>query len=229
MDKALQRILYIEDEKALGQIVTESLQSRYNVEWVEDGALVIKAFNSFNPDLCILDVMLPNVDGFTLGKLINQLQPEIPILYVSARTEIEDVLEGFKAGGLDYIRKPFSMKELEIRVESLLQRKRDTKPESRQLRIGDYSFDLFTYELKHNDKNFTLTHKEAELLTLLEQSRNDIIERKTILLKIWGDDSFFHSRRLDVYVRKLRSYLQYDDKVNLITLRGLGYRFSVEQ
>jgi len=221
------KILYVEDEPFLGKIVKESLESRkYEVQMVADGQKVLAAYEQFQPDICVLDVMLPNVDGFTLGGRIRQQSPDMPIIFLTAKTQTEDVLKGFQSGGNDYVRKPFSVEELIIRIENLLAlvRGKALVPEH-CVAIGQYEFDTNKQELRLGDTVRKLSHRESELLKILVEHRNFSVERKKILNQIWGDDSFFNSRNLDVYIKKLRDYLQEDAEVEIITLKGVGYHF----
>jgi DNA-binding response OmpR family regulator len=226
------KILYVEDEQFLGKIVKESLESRdFDVHMVADGAGAMSAFRSFQPDICVLDVMLPHKDGFTIGKEIHTLQPEIPIIFLTAKNQTQDVLKGFSSGGNDYIRKPFSMEELIARIQNLLQIKGNgpavKDSQDGPITIGAYTFDHRKYELRFEDQVRKLSHREAELLLIFARNQNSTVERRTILKEIWGDDSFFNSRNLDVYIKKLRDYLIHDESVQIITLKGIGYQFAV--
>lgn len=228
------KILYVEDELFLGKIVQESLESRgYEVRMLGDGAKVMAAFSDFAPDICLLDVMLPNRDGYELGQEIRQRYPQLPIIYLTAKTQTEDVLKGFQAGGNDYIRKPFSMEELIARIQNLLQLKgQQTAGQAAEhngiIPLGIYLFDVRKYELRLDAQVRKLSHREAELLKILADHRNFTLERKVILQQIWGDDSFFNSRNLDVYITRLRDYLREDERVQIITLKGVGYQFIVD-
>ncbi len=226
------KILYVEDEPFLGKIVKESLESRdFNVQMVSDGLLVLDQFDSFKPDICILDVMLPGKDGFTLGKEIRSLNPNIPIVFLTAKNQTEDLLEGFKSGGNDYIRKPFSMEELIVRVDNLLDlmtpAKNGKNNKAHSVKVGKYTFNTQKYELCLGEQVKKLSHREAQILNMLIEKKNNAIDRREIMKAIWGDDSFFNSRNLDVYITKLRDYLKEDPDVEIITLKGIGYHFSV--
>jgi len=224
------KILYLEDEHFLGQIVSESLKSRgYDIHLVDDGKKVITTYNALQPDLCILDVMVPNIDGFTISKEIKAMNNKMPIIFLTAKNQTEDVLEGFKSGGNDYIKKPFSMEELIVRIENLMTIKSEQgrkNPNSFET-IGNYTFHYDKFELKHEDQIYSLSHRENELLQLLSENINQKLDRKEILNKIWGDDSLYNSRNLDVYIRKVRVYFEKDPRVKIITLRGFGYHFSI--
>lgn len=223
------KILYVEDEPFLGKIVKESLESRdFEVLMVDDGNEVIHNFEQFQPDLCVLDVMLPNKDGYTLGKEIRQLNASMPILFLTAKTQTEDVLKGFQSGGNDYIRKPFSMEELIVRIQNLVQLAHGkTMPVANgATAIGRYDFLPQKYELRHGEQVRKLSYRETELLKILVEHRNLTVSRKDMLMKVWGDDSFFNSRNLDVYITKLRDYLKEDPAIQLVTIKGVGYHFT---
>ncbi len=226
------KILYVEDEPFLGKIVNESLQSRgFEVLMVKDGKKVIDAYRKFEPHICVLDVMLPNVDGFTLGREIKSLDPQQPVIFLTAKNQMEDLVQGFQSGGNDYIKKPFSMEELIIRINNLLQltqQQHPTKAVKETFQLGVYIFDPNKYLLQSDKENRNLSHREAELLKILAENTNQAVQRKEILKRIWGDDSFFNSRNLDVYITKLRSYLKEDPNVQIITLKGVGYRFVID-
>jgi DNA-binding response OmpR family regulator len=223
------KVLYVEDEPFLGQIVKESLESRdFNVTMVADGLVVVKAYLESMPDICVLDVMLPGKDGFSIAHEIRQHNASIPIIFVTAKNQTEDVVKGFHAGGNDYIRKPFSMEELIVRIQNLLRLSKQTVSKTPDaISIGRFDFLPLLYELRLGDGVRKLSHRESTLLQFLSDARNTTIRRKDILLKLWGDDSFFNSRNLDVYVTKLRDYLKEDPQVSIITIKGIGYQFTV--
>ena len=222
----MKKILYVEDEPFLGKIVKESLESRdFEVRLVADGQQVMGVFEKYQPDICVLDVMLPNRDGFSLGKEIRGQNEQIPIIFLTAKNQTEDVVKGFGSGGNDYIRKPFSMEELIVRVNNLLQLSQaSTARPDGGLSIGQYLFFPKKQILRIGEMAHQLSHREAQLLSLLTAKTNSAVERKYILNEIWGNDSFFNSRNLDVYIKKLRNYLSEDDAVQIITLKGVGYR-----
>jgi DNA-binding response OmpR family regulator len=222
------KILYVEDEIFLGKIVAESLESRgYDVNWVQDGANVLGSLNTFLPDICILDVMLPNVNGFDLGTQIRHEHPKLPIIFLTAKDQTEDVLKGFSSGGNDYLRKPFSIEELIVRIENLLSVMTKSNIGSETIRIGKFVFSPTSMELTSNDATIRLSHRESELMKVFVRFQNLPVERKQILKEIWGDDSFFNSRNLDVYITRLRKYLRDDPGLEIITLKGVGYQFRV--
>ena len=223
------RVLYVEDEPFLGRIVKESLESRkFVVNMVFDGKEVIGEFTSFKPDICVLDIMLPGKDGYTIAKEIRVISPAIPIIFVTAKIQTDDLIRGFESGGNDYIRKPFSMEELIVRINNLLHLSNGQKSANKEsTQIGKYEFIAQRYELKINGTTKKLSHRESTLLQMLLENRNSTLLRKDILLKLWGDDSFFNSRNLDVYITKLRDYLKEDSTIEIITIKGVGYHFTV--
>lgn len=223
------KVLYVEDEPFLGKIVKESLESRlFEVLMISDGAKVMDGFQAFQPDIAVLDIMLPNVDGYALAESLRRLSPTLPIIFLTAKTQTDDVLRGFQAGGNDYVRKPFSMEELIVRIQNLLAMTRNSPAHFDPFAIGKFQFTPQKYELRVGDKVKKLSHREMELLKILCESRNFTVERKEVLMKIWGDDSFFNSRTLDVYITKLRDYLKEDPSVQIMTVKGVGYLFTVE-
>ncbi len=224
----MNKILYVEDEPFLGKIVKESLESRgFEVELVADGRHVMEVFEKLKPDICVLDVMLPNKDGFSIGREIRELNGELPIIFLTAKNQTEDVVKGFDSGGNDYVRKPFSMEELIVRINNLLQLSTNSNKQPKTgdgIKLGQFVFFPKKQLLQIGNHSQQLSHREAQLLTILSQATNAAVERKYILNEIWGNDSFFNSRNLDVYIRKLRNYLSEDNSVQIITLKGVGYR-----
>ena len=222
------KVLYVEDEIFLGKIVKESLESRdFDVMMEADGAKVFDVFNSYQPDICVLDVMLLNKNGFDVAGEIRAVNGDIPIIFLTAKTQTEDVVKGFKTGGNDYIRKPFSMEELIVRIENLLRVKQvnETPVQSEIIQLGKYRFFTNRQVLLLNNDERKLSFRESELLKYLWQQRNNLIDRREVLHHIWGNDSFFNSRNLDVYITKLRSYIKDDPALEIITMKGIGYRF----
>jgi len=227
------RILYIEDEPSLGKIVKETLQNQgFDVDWRTDGAHVLGVLSRFQPDVCVVDIMLPNIDGYTLCREIRKQHPSLPVIFLTAKTETRDLVKGFEAGGNDYIRKPFSMEELIVRIHNQL---RISGPQTKdeialpdEIILGKYILYPDRYELHTLKKIIKLSQRDMELLGMLAFKRNKIVDRKDILLKIWGDDSFFNSRTLDVYIRKLRNYFNEDPAIEIVTLKGKGYLFLVK-
>jgi DNA-binding response OmpR family regulator len=227
------RVLYVEDESFLGKIVKESLESRgFEVHLIEDGGKVMAAFQEVQPDICLFDVMLPNEDGFSLTKKVKALDPDMPVLFLTAKSQSKDVVEGFESGGNDYLRKPFSMEELILRMKNLLhltQSRRGIETQNHaEVKIGHFVFSPIRQTLVSDKAEHSLSHRESELLNYLYQNRFDIIDRRKLLKEIWGDDTIFNSRNLDVYISKLRNMLQQDGKVEIRTLKGVGYRFFIQ-
>ncbi len=221
-------ILYVEDEPFLGRIVKESLESRdFAVHMVNDGKAALEVFKTVRPLICVLDIMLPNKDGYTIAKEIRNLDAAVPIIFVTAKTQTEDVIKGFEIGGNDYLRKPFSMEELIVRINNLLRLSKKEGANTQHVSIGKFEFHPNRYELKVGAVVRKLSHREAVLLTILAENKNVIVPRKDVLMRVWGDDSFFNSRNLDVYITKLRELLREDPRVEIVTIKGVGYRFVV--
>jgi DNA-binding response OmpR family regulator len=221
------KLLYVEDELFLARIVKESLESRgFKVYMESDGAKVLTAFRKVQPDVVVLDVMLPNKDGFELAEEIRHMDGNIPILFLTAKTQTEDLVKGFGLGGNDYIRKPFSMEELIVRIHNAMKQRSDepARLNGDSIQIGRYLFQLNRQLLSLGAEEKKLSYRESELLKVLVSQRNNIVDRKDILNLLWGSDSFFNSRTLDVYITKLRSYLKDDPSIEIITIKGIGYR-----
>ena len=227
------RILYVEDEPFLGKIVKETLETQgFELLLINDGALVMNAFKNFKPDICVLDIMLPNVDGLSLGKQIRNQYPALPIIFLTAKVEIDDLVIGFESGGTDYIKKPFSMKELIVRIQNQLQListvgSSKNHLQAEEIILGNVHFLPAKFELISNGKQIKLSARESQILNVLAAHQNQTIERKLLLMCVWGDDSYFNSRNLDVYIRKLRKYLSSDSRIEIVTLKGVGYHFIV--
>jgi len=225
------KILYIEDEQNLGKIVKETLEKQgYEVYWETDGANVMNVFSKFSPDICVVDIMLPNIDGYTLSKNISGLYPELPIIFLTAKTETADLLKGFDSGGTDYMRKPFSIEELIVRIENQItihNGARQIPDVQGNIALGMFEYYPAIYELNGPGGVIKLSHRDGQVLNILCANRNHITDRKNLLLSVWGDDSFFNSRNLDVYIRKLRQYFRPDPGIKIQTLKGKGYLFIV--
>jgi DNA-binding response OmpR family regulator len=222
------KILYIEDEVSLAKIVKESLQSRsYDIMHLLDGKDLYHQYEKFKPDLCLFDVMLPVKDGFTLAKEIRSIDPLIPIIFITAKVQTKDVLDGFGAGGNDYIKKPFSLEELIVRINNLYKisnNSRESTTVENTTQIGKFIYWPERLELVINNEVRRLSFREGQLLSMLAENKNEIISRKAILDALWGDDNFFNSRNLDVYITKLRQYIKQDENVEILTLKAVGYR-----
>lgn len=220
------KILYVEDEIFLAKIVCETLQGKgFDVEMVHDGGEAVERFDSTQPDVCVLDIMLPNKDGFAIADEIREKNTEVPIIFLSARSATQDVVNGFRLGGNDYIRKPFSMEELIVRIENVLRIRQTPLPSEEEISLGQYAFNMRRQTLNHPAEQKKLSYRESELLKMLYLNKDQIVERRDILNLLWGSDSFFNSRNLDVYITKLRNYLKLDPAIEIITIKGVGYRF----
>jgi DNA-binding response OmpR family regulator len=222
------KILYVEDEIFLAKIVGETLQGRgYDVVMESDGAKALARFEESKPDVCLLDIMLPNKDGFEIADGIRERNADVPIIFLSAKSAATDVVNGFKMGGNDYIRKPFSMEELIARIENVLKGATTPEPMAEEVVLGEYAFNSKRQTLNHPKEERKLSYRESELLKALYRNRTEIVERRDILNLLWGSDSFFNSRNLDVYITKLRNYLKLDPSIEIITIKGIGYRFVI--
>jgi DNA-binding response OmpR family regulator len=227
------RVLYVEDEPFLARIVQESLESReFSVKLISDGAKAFDAFVEFKPHICVLDVMLPFKDGFSLAKEIKEKDPGMPIIFLTAKVQTEDLLKGFASGGNDYLRKPFSMEELIVRIHNLLSITSNNKASQKkngpqEIRLGRYSFYPELQELHFEGIVKKLSQRETRLLELLTADLDRPVLRKEILLSLWGDDSFYNSRNLDVYISKLRDYFSEDPNIEIVTKKGVGYHFII--
>lgn len=220
------RILLCEDDENLGMLLREYLQAKgYDTELCTDGEAGYKAFLKDKYDLCVFDVMMPKKDGFSLAKDIRQSNEEVPIIFLTAKTLKEDILEGFKIGADDYLTKPFSMEELTFRIDAILRRVRGKKNKDRTFyKIGSFTFDTQKQILARGDKQTKLTTKESELLSLLCAHANEILQRDFALKTIWIDDNYFNARSMDVYITKLRKHLKDDPSIEIINIHGKGYK-----
>ena len=219
-------ILLCEDDENLGMLLREYVQAKgFSCDLYGDGEAGYKAFLKGRYDFCILDVMMPKKDGFTLASDIRSINQDIPIIFLTAKSLKEDVLEGFKIGGDDYITKPFSMEELLLRIEAILRRvKGNNGKDVSVYRFGSFVFDVKTQQLSRGDEVIKLTTKENDLLRLLCSHANDILERNFALKTIWADDNYFNARSMDVYITKLRKHLKSDPTLEIINIHGRGYK-----
>ncbi len=222
------KLLLAEDEAALGQIIKESLETRdFEVILCDNGDKAFEKYKSEAPEILVLDVMMPKKDGFTLAKEIRVIDDTIPIIFLTAKSQTADVVEGFSIGGNDYLKKPFSMEELIVRIHNLVNRTKAQKS-STVLDIGDYRFDFPKQQLQFKDESSNqLTHREAHLLFHLLKNKNQVLERSLILNKLWGTDDFFTARSMDVFISKLRKKLKRDENIQIINVRGYGYKLTV--
>ncbi len=224
------KLLLAEDDENLGLLLKEYLVAKgYDADLYPDGEAAYKGFMKEHYDICILDVMMPKKDGFTLAKDIKIVNAEIPVLFLTAKNMKEDVLEGFKLGADDYITKPFSMEELIMRIEAILRRTaQEGQASSQQIfTLGKFSFDTRKQTLIEGENTVKLTTKESDLLKLLCQNANKVLERNYALKSIWIDDNYFNARSMDVYITKLRKHLKEEPTVEIINVHGKGYKLIV--
>lgn len=224
------KLLLAEDDENLGLLLKEYLIAKgYEAELFPDGEAAYKGFMKEHFDICILDIMMPKKDGFTLAKDIRIINADIPILFLTAKNLKEDVLEGFKIGADDYITKPFSMEELILRIEAILRRtSQESQSSSQQIfTLGKYTFDTRKQILTDGENPVKLTTKESDLLKLLCQNANKVLERNYALKSIWIDDNYFNARSMDVYITKLRKHLKDEESVEIINVHGKGYKLIV--
>ncbi len=228
----MSKILLVEDEQLLGKIVTESLEVRgFDMRHAVNGKDGLALYEAWQPDLIVVDIMMPEMDGLTLTKHIRAQNKHIPIIFLTARSQTKDVVKGFESGGNDYLKKPFSMDELIVRIKELLKRKELSATQKEGFQVGDFYFDYAKQRLFRNKpvsseekEDFSLSYRETELLYHLCNHRNNVLERKQVLLEIWGDDSFFNARSMDVFISKLRRYFEKDPSVQIVNIRGIGYK-----
>lgn len=221
------KILLAEDDNNLGGLLKSYLAAKdYDTTLANNGRSALKAFSLETFDLCILDIMMPEMDGLTLAGSIRSINPAIPVIFLTAKNQKEDIIEGFRAGADDYITKPFSMEELLYRIEAILRRtsSADASAVEDVYRIGGYMFDHKRQLLTHGDQTTSLTTKESELLKLLCIHKNEILERNSALRSIWIDDNYFNARSMDVYITRLRKYMKKDPSVKILNVHGRGYR-----
>ncbi len=226
------RILLAEDDKNLGNILQAYLEAKgYPAVLCANGKIAYETFKRDNFDFCVLDIMMPEMDGFTLAKKIRKIDKDVPILFLSAKAMQEDRIHGFEVGADDYLTKPFSMEELLLRIQAIMRRSdANTNDKNKSVfTFGKYTFEYNRQILIFDKKEQKLTSKEAELLKLLCENMNNVLDRTIALNKIWFDDSYFNARSMDVYVTKLRKYLKEDSNVELINVHGVGFKLVVSE
>lgn len=229
MDKK-KSILLVEDDESLGFVVSDNLRQKFNVDLAKDGKKGLEQFKNNKYDICLLDVMLPELDGFALGKSIRTLDQQIPIIFLTAKSMEQDKIEGFQIGADDYITKPFSMAELELRIEAILKRTGVTNNEQISTdMIGKYQFNFQNQLLTFDKEGKTLTKKEAHVLKLLAESKNNVVKREDILTEVWGEDDYFLGRSLDVFITRLRKYLKQDASIQIINVHGVGFKLEINE
>jgi DNA-binding response OmpR family regulator len=222
------KILYVEDDVTLSFVTRDNLQLYgYEIDYGEDGVEGLKLFKENHYDLCILDVMLPRMDGYELALKIRKINQEIPIIFLTAKSRSEDKIHGLRIGADDYITKPFSIEELVLKIEVFLRRsglRKQTEELTGECKLGHFVFDIGNHILHGPDKKKQLTHREAELLAAFCRNADTIIKRDDLLMKIWGDDHYFASRSLDVFISRLRKYLKSDPSIKIENIHNVGYR-----
>jgi len=223
------KLLLVEDEPILAGVVKETLEMKgFKVSHASNGLEGIDHFHRFNPDLCIIDIMMPQKDGLSLIEEIRSRDKHVPLIILTAKSEIQDVLKGFHAGADDYMKKPFSVEELLMRIQVLLKRTRAAGNVNPDLYyLGNYIFDPNRQELHFGGDVQRMSQREAEILKSLANHLNEITSRKEMLIELWGDDSFFNTRSMDVYITRLRKYLSQDVNVQIVNVRGRGYKLIV--
>ncbi|GAB4428730.1 MAG: response regulator transcription factor [Bacteroidia bacterium] len=227
------RILLVEDETNFGTVLRDYLEiNDFDVTLARDGVEGLEVFHRAPFDLCILDVMMPRMDGFTLAKKIREINSDMPIIFLTARAMREDVLEGFRLGGDDYLGKPFDSEELLLRIQAILKRTQQNSSEQRAREafgIGDYTFNYRLYTLTHGQEAARLSPKEADLLRLLLLHKNDLLTREDALQQLWGDDNYFNARSMDVFISKLRKRFQADPRIRIDNVHGRGFMLVVDE
>jgi len=219
------KVLLVEDEQTLAMIIKDTLEEvGFEISLAYDGVDGLKKFLDYKPDILVADVMMPRSDGFEMVKKIRQSDKTTPVLFLTARSAIKDVVEGFELGANDYLKKPFNMQELIVRIKALVKRNFAAKSENTKFEIGNYIFDSVAQKLLYAGTEQELSHRESEILKRLCINRNNVVETNNILLDLWGDDSFFNVRSLHVFITKLRHKLSQDDTIRIVNVRGIGYK-----
>jgi two-component system, OmpR family, response regulator len=221
------KILLCEDDPNLGMVLKNYLElNDFDVTLERDGRLGLAAFQREHVDLCLLDVMMPHMDGFTLAEEIRDVNPDVPLFFISAKTMKEDIIQGYKLGADDYITKPFDSEVLLLKIRAILKRNDDLNKEAdnKEFDLGSYHFHPKLRQLVHNGQTQTLSPKENELLKMLAEHLNDLLPREAALKKIWGSDTYFNGRSMDVYIAKLRKYLRDDTNIEIVNIHGNGFR-----
>jgi DNA-binding response OmpR family regulator len=224
-------ILLAEDDINLGFVIADQLRAEgYHVSLTTDGVEALKRFNEQPYHLCIFYVMMPKKDGFTLARDIRQINSDVPILFLTAKSMTEDKIEGFNAGGDDYLTKPFSVEELNLRIKSLLKRVniRTEIPEEKVFNVSNFIFDTENLTLTLNGTSQSLTKKEAQILKILYKFKNQVLPREVILNTVWGQDDYFVGRSLDVFITKLRKYLKEDEQIQILNIHGVGFKLEIK-
>ena len=224
------KILLVEDDPALGYVIKDNLEvNHFRVTWCQDGQEGFSSFQQAGFDLCILDVMLPKKDGFSLAESIREMDNRVPILFLTAKSMQQDKIQGFKTGADDYITKPFSIEELLMRIRVFLKWSQMPLAEDPKVfQVGSYSFDFDHLSLVRDGEKKILTQKEADILKLFCQNQGEILKREEILVKVWGEDDYFLGRSMDVFISKLRKYLKGDERIEIVNYHGVGFKLEVK-
>ena len=223
------KVLLVEDEPTLAMIIKDTLDGEeFEIILASDGEEGLRRYKEMTPDIIVSDVMMPKIDGFTMIKRIRQIDSFIPVLFLSARSAANDVVEGFEAGGNDYLKKPFGMAELIIRIKALLHKVSIQKPIETTFQLGRYEFDPITQMLSYCGEKELLSNRESEILKRLCENRNQVLLMKEVLIDLWGDDSFFNARSLHVFITKLRHRLEKDESIKILNVRSLGYKLIID-
>jgi DNA-binding response OmpR family regulator len=225
------KILLVEDDTGLGFVISDQLRSDgYYITLCTDGAEGFQKFNSEKFHLCIFDVMMPKKDGFSLARDVRKIDQHVPILFLTAKSMTDDKVEGFRSGGDDYLTKPFSIKELQLRIGALLKRVDIHTPSDEEsvISIGDYQFDTLNFMLNHVNFSKILTNKEAQILKILCKFKNQVVPRNVLLNAVWGQDDYFVGRSLDVFISKLRKYLKEDGSITISNIHGIGFKLGLK-
>jgi two-component system OmpR family response regulator len=232
METTKPKILLCEDDTNLGMVLKNYLElNDYDVTLERDGRLGLAAFQREKFDICLLDVMMPNMDGFTVAEEIRDINPDVPLFFLSAKTMKDDIIQGYKLGADDYITKPFDSEVLLHKIKAIIKRNEETHREevNAEFDLGKYHFNPRLRELIYEGKTQTLSPKENDLLRMLAEYKNDLLPREAALKKIWGSDTYFNGRSMDVYIAKLRKYLKNDEKLEIVNIHGNGFRLVVSE
>lgn len=220
------KILYAEDDETIAFLIQDSLESYYDIHCCADGKSALEAFNSQSFDICLLDIMMPELNGFELAQYIRSKNSDIPIIFISAKALKEDRIKGLKIGADDYLVKPFSIEELILKIEVFLKRTKKTDHFPLKYKVGKFDFDPRNYTLQDHESSIALTQRESELLLYFIRHKNTVVKRQDILKAIWGDDDYFMGRSLDVFISRLRKVLASEQNILIENLHGIGFRFS---
>ncbi|MCI3937657.1 response regulator transcription factor [Chryseobacterium aahli] len=220
------KILYAEDDQTIAFLIQDSLEPYYDIDYHANGKSAMNAFDTESYDICLLDIMMPEIDGFELAKHIRTHNSEIPIIFISAKALKEDRIKGLKIGADDYLVKPFSIEELILKIEIFLKRTKKTNITPAKYKIGKYNFDPKNYTLQEANNIITLTQRESELLLYFITNKNSVLKRQDILKAVWGDDDYFMGRSLDVFISRLRKVFVDEENITIENLHGIGFRFS---